>query len=93
MNKRIECIKRLIDMGRFYQFAEWFIEHKLITPDSVVGLDRPKERSEFIYSAMKAAESDGRLILLYFEWTFLPLETIKITCATPTEKKEFTYGL
>lgn len=93
MNKRIECIKRLVDMGRFHEFIEWFLEHKLITSDSVIGLDRTKERSEFIYAAMKRAEADNNLILLYFEWSLLPLETIKITCATATEKKEFTYGI
>ena len=93
MNKKIECIKRLVDMGMFHEFITWFLEHKLITSDSVVGLERAKERSEFIYATMKRAEADNDLILLYFEWTLLPLETIKISCATATEKKEFTYGL
>lgn len=92
MNKKIECIKRLIEKDRFYEFTEWLIEHKMISKDDIVGLTRNQERAEFIYTTLKKAERDEKLILLDFEWTLLPLETIKITCITEITQREFTYG-
>ena len=92
MNKRIECIKRLVDADRFYEFTEWLIEHKIIKKEDTIGLDRNQEKAEFIYATLKRAEKEEQLILLDFEWSLLPLETIKIICVTELEKKEFTYG-
>ena len=93
MNKKIACIKRLIDNNRFYEFTEWLTEHKLMAKDDAVELTRNQEKAEFVYTTLKKAEKDDKLILLDFEWTILPLETIKITCITETTHKEFTYGV
>ena len=35
MNKRIECIRKLIDKDMFLEFIEWFQEQKLITKEEI----------------------------------------------------------
>ncbi len=92
MNKKIECIKRLLSHDRYYEFANWLVGQRLTNKDDMKDLSRDQEKAEFIYTILKTAEKEEKLILLDFEWALLPLETIKITCVTETEKKEFTYG-
>ena len=40
MNRQIECIKRLIDADRFFEFVEWLNEHKLIKKEHTIILDK-----------------------------------------------------
>ena len=93
MNKKIECIRKLVDNDMFYEFIDWFKEQKLIDKGETDMLDRAKERAEFVYTVFLRAEEAEQVQLVDYEWTLLPLETIKILCITENEKKEFTYGL
>ena len=92
MSKKLECIKRMMEKERFYEFTEWLIEHKISKKDDFIGLNRNKERAEYIYEVLNQAVEDEKLQLLDFEWILLPKEVIKIMCVTLLEKKVFTYG-
>jgi hypothetical protein len=91
-NKKLECIKRMVHLGHFLELVEWLVETKLVKYEDFVTLTREQERSEFVYKSLIDAEQKEDLILLDFEWSLLPLEFIKITCVTETEKKEFVHG-
>jgi len=94
MNKKVDCIMRLLVKNECYMdICAWLIEQKFTELSEVQTKIRLQERAEFIYFILKEAEEKEKLMLLDFEWTILPLETIKITCVTEREKKEFTYGL
>ncbi len=95
MNKKIECIKRLLllSSGQYYEFANWLMEHKLADEGDFESVSRIQERAELIYEKLRNAEVNSKLMLLDYEWTILPLETIRITCVTTVEKREFTHGL
>lgn len=94
MNKKIDCIMRLLVKNECYiDICNWLIEQKLTDLSETQTKTRLQERAEFIYFLFKEAEQKEKFLLLDFEWAILPVETIKITCVTEREKKEFTYGL
>ena len=94
MNKKLECIKRLVEFERFYDLKEWMVESKLALESDFKGLTRDSEKAEYIYITLTKAAQDGSiLMLLDYEWSLLPFESIKLTCITNAEKKEFTVGL
>lgn len=94
MNKKVECIKRLLKRNNSYrEICEWLMSVDLVTQYEVDSNTREQERAEFILETLLKAEEDKTLMLLDFEWTILPLEYIKITCVTSREEVKFTYGL
>jgi len=94
MNRKVECLERLLEVNHSYdEIGEWLVENKLTDTVTIKSYNRTKERAEFLYSLLKQASIDEKIILLYFEWSILPVESIKITCTTATEEKQFTYGL
>lgn len=93
MNKKVDCILRLLDKNECYMdIAAWLIDQKLTDIFTVRSYSRQQERAEFIYNTLVMAEKTEKLILLDFTWNILPIEQIKIICITEREKKEFTYG-
>lgn len=94
MKREIDCIERLLDKNFSYpEICDWLLLNKLADSVDVENNVRTRERAEFVYSVLKQAQKDEKIMLLYFEWSLLPKETIKITCITETEEKFFTYGL
>ena len=93
MNKQIECIKRLMKKNNSYhEICNWFFERKQTTQLEINKYSRDQERAEFIFELLHEAEKSEFLQLLDFEWTILPLETIKITCVTEREEVTFSFG-
>jgi hypothetical protein len=93
LNNRIECVKTLIHKNGYYDLMEWLQENKMLDKEKWKTADSLQLKSELVVRSLSAAEQDQRLLLLDYEWTILPLETIRITCVTDKEKKEFTFGL
>lgn len=93
MNKRTECIKRLfIKQHSYNSMCEWLMQLKLTNELEVNTFTRDQERAEFVLAVLDKAVKDEKFQMVDFEWTILPLETIKITCVTEWEEKVFSYG-
>jgi hypothetical protein len=92
INPKIQCIMRYLDRIGYQEIAEYLLTSKFAVPTDVAAVIHIQERAEFIYYALKQAETDEKLLLLDFEWSILPLEQIKITCVSIREEKQFTYG-
>lgn len=93
LNKKIECILRLIKKEESYvDIVNWLIEQRITTLQDAKGQTRDQEKAEFLYYSLKKGVEMEKIQLLDYEWSVLPLEQIKITCITDREKKEFTYG-
>jgi hypothetical protein len=92
INPKIQCIMRYIDKIGYQEIAEYLLANKLAVPTDVAAAIHLQERAEFLYFALKKAETDEKLLLLDFEWQILPLEQIKITIISIREEKQFTYG-
>ena len=93
LSKRIECVIALIHKNGYYDFLEWLEDNKLLNKEEWKTADSLRLKSELIVKSLSIAEQEGRLLLVDYEWSILPLEIIKITCVTEKEKREFTYGL
>jgi hypothetical protein len=94
MNKKIECIKRLIKKNNAYlEICEWLLERKLITDLQIESHTRLDERAQLIFNILEEAVERPDFQMIDWEWQVLPLELIKITCITETEVKVFSYGL
>lgn len=94
MRRTIDCLERLLELNNSYEeICEWLLLNKFTDDVSVKEYTRRRERAEFIYSILARKEKSEDIMLLYFEWSILPKETIKITCVTATEEKLFTYGI
>jgi hypothetical protein len=83
----------MIDRGYYYEITEWLINYNFTSEEELRSFSRDSEKSNFIYRKLKELEQRGDLLLLDFEWQFLPIEIIKITCTTKEEQRLFTYGL
>jgi hypothetical protein len=93
LNRRIECILRLINREESYvNVVSWLIDNKITTLQEAKGPTREQEKAEFLYNAFKKGVEMEKIQLLDYEWSILPLEQIRITCITDREKKEFTLG-
>jgi hypothetical protein len=92
ISKKIDCIKRLIELDISIDLINWIVENKFEKKDSFKNLAN-QLKAELILKSLSKAEEDGELILLDYEWSILPFEVIKVTCVTLTEKKEFIYGV
>lgn len=90
---KIECIKRLIEKNGDDDIILWLEENKLMDKDSWKSAGSLQLKSELIVKTLSKAANSDKLMLLDYEWTILPLETIRVTCVTEREKKEFTFGL
>lgn len=93
MNKKIECIRRLIKKNNSYrEICDWLLERNLAEELEVNSYSRDQERAEFIHKKLEEADKNKKFLLLDFEWTVLPLEQIKITIVTEKEQVEFSFG-
>jgi hypothetical protein len=83
---------RYIDRVGYQEIAEYLLMNKFAVSTDVAAAIHLQERAEFIYHALKKAETEEKLLLLDFEWKILPLEQIKIICVSAREERQFTYG-
>jgi len=95
MNKKIECFAKLIDEGMFLELKEYTLDNRLVTKGhfDIYGNSNIVNKAKLIYNILEQAVKDEKLMLLDYEWQYLPHEYIKIICVSEqTGKKEFTYG-
>jgi len=90
--KELECINKLIYEDLYEDFKEYILDNKLAKEEDFRLLARDTERARFVCYTLDQAAKAEKIILLDYEWTFLPIELIKVTCVTEREKREFTYG-
>jgi hypothetical protein len=94
LNNKIECIRRLIRLDNHHELVQWMIDFKLLSRDSInANIKSEQNMSELIYLTLKRASDSEQIILLDYEWTILPRESIKILIVTERESRSFTYGL
>lgn len=91
--REVECIQRLLEKGLYYEMRDYIVESKFAKLEDFDPLTRDFEKAMFICSCLHKASEEEKLILLDYEWVLLPLEFIKVTCVSETDKKEFIHGL
>lgn len=95
MNKKIQCIAKLLEFGMFGEFKEYILDNRLVTKEYFMtfGTSNIINKAKFLYNILHESAKEEKLMLVDYEWQFLPHEYIKVTCISEqTGKKEFTYG-
>jgi hypothetical protein len=90
---KIQCTKRLIQFAASEDIISWMNDNKLIDIEKWKTADSHQLKAEVIVTALLKASDSGKLHLVDFEWSILPIERIKITVVSEREKVEFSYGL
>jgi hypothetical protein len=90
--KELECIYRMVELDMYYELKEYLVENEFADEKDFVADPTVIGRSKVILSSLNKAVEDKKLQLLDFEWTYLPLEFIKLTCVSEEGKTEFIHG-
>ena len=93
MNKKVECLKRLITLSDCYDdVVEFFIDEKLISDEEVKELALSYHKAEYLYKVVQRSLKSEQLLLADFEWLLLPDERIRLTFVSTKQKLEFSYN-
>jgi hypothetical protein len=91
--KEIECIARLQHLGgNVDDILEFLLGENLILREDARVLRLNPEVSKSMQSMLQGLSTSGKLQLLEYEWTILPVERIKIHLITDRASKEFVYN-
>lgn len=96
MNKtrrEIECIARLQLLGgHLDDILEYLLSEGLIPKSEAQVLRTNPEVAKAMQLMLHRLSTSGKLQLLEYEWTVLPVERIKISVVTDRSSKEFVYN-
>lgn len=96
MNKtrrEIECIARLQQLGgNVDDILEFLLGENLILKEDARVLRLNPEVAKAMQLMLHGLSTSGKLQLLEYEWTILPVERIKIHIITDRASREFVYN-
>lgn len=91
--RQIECLSRLNKLENAVdQILEHLLSESLITKDVVKSIRSSSEPHKEVYMVLNNLSTEGKIQLLEYEWTVLPIERIKLTLVSNVSHKEFAYN-
>jgi hypothetical protein len=91
--KEIECIARLQQLGsNTDNILSYLLNESLISNNDIQIIRRSPDSYKDIQALLSKLSTSGKLQLLEYEWTVLPVERIKIHIVTDKSSEEFTYN-
>ena len=96
MNKErqeIECLTRLNSLsGSVEDILEFLLSEALITKDDVRAVKLSPEMPKVVHRLLTSLSATGKVQLMEYEWSILPVERIKVLFVTDRNSREFTYN-
>jgi len=96
MKKRqIEFLNRIFELLKCRSELLLFLkEERLITADTIHNITSQHHtlHAESVAALLAELAKQDKLQLLYYEWTILPIEHMKLTLITNHSKKEFEFN-
>jgi hypothetical protein len=96
MNKtrrEIECLDRMMQLhGSLDELLAFLQAESLMTADDIRVFKLNAEQPKTLQKKLSLMSLEGKLQLLEYEWTLLPVERIKILIVTNRNSKEFSYN-
>lgn len=90
---QINCLKRFSELtAGIDEILLFLLEEKLVKEEVVKGVRSAPLPSKEMQALLSNLYSDGKLQMLEYNWTLLPVESINITIVTDTTKREFSYS-
>jgi len=96
MKRKVEMLDRLFALLKCkVDLLQFLKEDGVITDDAMQRLlhENHTQHSIRIHNLMEQAVIDGKLQLVDYEWSILPLELVKLTLISNRGKKEFEYSI
>ena len=96
MRKKIEFLDRMFDrLKNRSDILEFLKLHKLINDDVMQNIlhENHRTHSTVIASLLQDLVKEEKVQLVSYDWTILPIEIMKLTIVTETDKKEFMYSV
>ena len=91
--REIECLVRLNDLQDSYSMIlEFLISEALISSAEVKAMRASSEIAKKLQLHLAQASAEGKLQLLSYEWTILPVERVRILIVTNRASKEFSFN-
>jgi len=91
--KQIECLSRLNKLqAGIDQILEHLLSEGLVNIETIKGVRSSSEPHKEVYMILNTLSSEGKIKLLEYEWTMLPIERIKLTIVSNISHKEFTHN-
>jgi len=93
-SRQIECLARLevVGEGVYDMILEFLKNEGLMDKETHRGIKASAAIPKSIHTHLAVLSTTGKLQLLEYEWSLLPIERIKITIVTDRSSKEFTYN-
>lgn len=91
---KVNCLDRMFKIAyNMGELVNFLYDEKLISVSDLEEVGKSPEKAKLVYLILEKLKSDGKLLLLDYEWTILPVERIKVSIVTEAIAKEFTYRL
>jgi hypothetical protein len=91
--RQIECLSRLNKLeGGIDQILEHLFSEALVNKETVKTVRSSPEPHKEVYMILNNLSSEGKIQLLEYEWTLLPIERIKLTIVSNVSHKEFSHN-
>jgi hypothetical protein len=94
VSKEIECLTRLQGMtGQLEELLQFLKLEGLVDDNQMKSVKLAADHAKEVQGILRDLSKSGKIQLLQYEWTILPVETIVVTVVTDRNQKEFSYGL
>jgi hypothetical protein len=91
--KEIECLARLNTLrSSSDEILDFLLLEEMVSVAQINSIKNSAEPHKDMHSLLCSLVLNKKLQLLEYEWTVLPLETIKILIVTEKSVREFTFN-
>lgn len=93
VKREIECLQRLQDLtGQLEDILQFLKLENLVNDNQLKTVHLAADHAKEIQSILRSLQSAGKLQLLEYHWTLLPVENISIAIITDRNHKEFIFN-
>jgi hypothetical protein len=91
--KQIECLNRLDSLnGAISDILEFLFQEALVNKEVIKMVRSGPDKGKSLEQILAGLSAQGKLQLLEYEWSVLPLERIKVLIITDKATKNFEFG-
>jgi hypothetical protein len=94
IKSEIECLNRLHQMtGCLEDIMEFLHQEGMLSKEDIKGIRMSPEMAKRLRETLAQLSTDGKLQLLEYEWSILPVERINVLIVTNRMTRNFSYNV
>lgn len=92
-HREVMCLRRLQETTQQADNIVSFLRQEgLIDDGAIRSIYSSPDKIKFLHDVLVLLAAQGKLQLLHFEWTVLPVESIRVHIVTDKNHAEFTFS-